>query len=196
MNKLVALSLTGMAAAFKEQLERADYHALAFEDRLGLLVDREATEREDRRMARNLRAAKLRTNASIEDLDLHHPRGLDRAQILSLADGRWVRAHQNVLIVGPTGTGKTYLACALAHAALRRGHTALYLRAPRMLGDLAIARGDGRLPRVLAAWARVDVLVCDDLALQPLTAAQGSDLLEVVEDRAQRRSTIVTTVLS
>lgn len=195
MNKLVALSLTGMAAAFKEQLERADYHALAFEDRLGLLVDREATEREDRRMARNLRAAKLRTNASIEDLDLHHPRGLDRAQILSLADGRWVRAHQNVLIVGPTGTGKTYLACALAHAALRRGHTALYLRAPRMLGDLAIARGDGRLPRVLAAWARVDVLVCDDLALQPLTAAQGSDLLEVVEDRAQRRATIVTSQL-
>jgi DNA replication protein DnaC len=195
MNKLVALSLTGMAAALKEQFERADYSSLAFEDRLGLLVDREALEREDRRLARNLKAAKLRTSASIEDLDLHHPRGLDRAQVLALADAQWVRAHQNVLIVGPTGVGKTYLACALAHAALRRGHTALYLRAPRMLGDLAIARADGRLPRMLAAWARVDVLVCDDLALQPLSATQGSDLLEVVEDRSQRRSTIVTSQL-
>jgi len=195
MNKLVALSLTGMAAAFREQLERADYASLAFEDRLGLLVEREALERENRRLERNLRAAKLRVNAAIEDLDLHQPRGLDRAQLLSLADAQWVRAHQNVLIVGATGTGKTFIACALAHAALRRGHTALYLRAPRMLSELAIARADGRLPRVLAAWARVDVLVIDDLALQPLTPAQGSDLLEVIEDRAQRRSSIVASQL-
>jgi len=195
MNKLVALSLTGMAAALKDQLERADYAALAFEDRLGLLVDREATERENRRLERNLKAAKLRMNASIEDLDLHRPRGLDRAVVLSLADAQWVRAHQNVLIVGATGTGKTFIACALAHAVLRRGHTALYLRAPRMLTDLAIARADGRLPKVLATWARVDVLVVDDLALQPLAAPQAADLLEVIEDRAQRRSTIVTSQL-
>lgn len=195
MNKLVALSLTGMAAALKEQLERADYGALAFEDRLGLLVDREALDRENRRLERNLKAAKLRTSASIEDLDLRRPRGLDRAVVLSLADAQWVRAHQNVLIIGPTGVGKTYLACALAQAALRRGHTALYLRAPRLLGDLALARADGRLPKVLAAWARVDVLVIDDLALQPLTAVQASDLLEVVEDRSQLRSTIVTSQL-
>lgn len=195
MNKLVALSLTGMAAALKEQLERAEYGALAFEDRLGLLVDREATERENRRLERNLRAAKLRTSACIEDLDLHHPRGLDRSVILALADAQWVKAHQNVLIVGATGTGKTFIACAIAHAALRRGHTALYLRAPRMLTDLAIARADGRLPKVLASWARIDVLVVDDLALQPLTAPQAADLLEVIEDRAQRRSTIVTSQL-
>lgn len=195
MNKLVALSLTGMAAALQEQLGRADYAALAFEDRLGLLVDRETLDRENRRLERNLRAAKLRSNAAVEDLDLHHPRGLDRSVMLSLADAQWVRAHQNVLIVGATGTGKTFIACALAHAALRRGHTALYLRAPRMLSELAIARADGRLPKVLAAWARVDVLVCDDLALQPLSAPQGSDLLEVIEDRAQRRSTIVTSQL-
>mgnify|MGYP001612959565 CR=1 FL=1 len=195
MNKLVALNLTGMAAALKEQLERADYATLAFEDRLGLLVDREATERDNPRLERNLRAAKLRTSASIEDLDLHHPRGLDRAQILALADAQWVRAHQNVLIVGPTGVGKTYLACALAQAALRRGHTAFYQRAPRLFGALAIARADGRLPKVLASWARVDVLVVDDLALQPLTAPQASDLLEVIEDRAQLRSTIVTSQL-
>ncbi len=197
MNKLVALSLTGMAAAFKEQQERADYQALAFEDRLGLLVDREATERENRRLARNLKAAKMRiAGACIEDLDLHHPRGLDRSVILSLAEGQWVAAHQNVLIIGPTGTGKTYLGCALAQAALRRGHTAFYQRGPRMLTDLAIARADGRLPRVLAAWARVDVLVIDDLALQPLSAQQAADLLDVIEDRSQLRSTIVTTVLS
>jgi len=195
MNKLVALSLTGMAAALKEQLERADYATLAFEDRLGLLVDREALDRENRRLARNLKAARLRIAASIEDLDFHHPRGLERAQILALVDAQWVRAHQNVLIIGPTGVGKTYLACALAHATLRRAHTALYLRAPRMLSELAIARADGRLPKVLAAWARVDVLVIDDLALQPLTPAQGSDLLDVVEDRAQLRSTIVTSQL-
>jgi len=195
MNKLVALSLTGMAAALKEQLERADYAALAFEERLGLLVDREATDRENRRLERNLKAAKLRASACIEDLDLHHPRGLDRAQVLSLADAQWVVAHRNVLIVGPTGVGKTYVACALAHSALRRGHTALYVRAPRMLGDLALARADGRLPKVLAAWARVDVLVIDDLALQPLTPPQAADLLEVIEDRAQLRSTIVTSQL-
>ena len=195
MNKLLALSLTGMASAFKEQLERADYASLAFEDRLGLLVDREATERENRRLERNLRAAKLRMDASIEDLDLHSPRGLERAAVLALADAGWVASHQNVLVVGPTGVGKTYVACALAHAALRRGHTALYMRAPRMFTDLAIARADGRLPRVLASWARIDVLCIDDLALQPLTAAQGSDLLEVVEDRSQRRSTIVTSQL-
>ncbi len=195
MNKLVALSLTGMAAALQEQQARADYATLSFEDRLGLLVDREALDRENRRLERNLKAAKLRANASIEDLDLHRPRGLDRSAVLALADGQWVRSHQNVLIVGATGTGKTFIGCALAHAALRRGHTALYLRAPRMLGELAIARADGRLPKVLAAWARVDVLVVDDLALQPLTPAQAADLLEVIEDRAQRRSTIVTSQL-
>ena len=151
MNKLVALNLMGMVAALKEQLERAEYNSLAFEDRLGLLVDREALDRENRRLERNLKAAKLRSSASIEDLDLHHPRGLDRSVILSLADAQWVGAHRNVLIVGPTGVGKTYLACALAHAALRRGHTALYLRAPRLLTELALARADGRLPKVLAA---------------------------------------------
>ena len=149
----------------------------------------------NRRLERNLKAAKLRTPASIEDLDLHHPRGLDRAQTLALADAQWVSSHQNVLIIGATGTGKTFIACALAHAALRRGHTALYLRAPRMLTDLTIARADGRLPKVLASYARIDTLVIDDLALQPLTAPQAADLLEVIEDRAQRRSTIVTSQL-
>lgn len=194
--KLVALNLLGMARAFGEQRETASYGALAFEDRLGLLVDREATERDNRRLERNLKAAKLRlSSATIEDLDFRSPRGLERSVVLALASADWVAAHQNVLVTGPTGAGKTFIACALAHAALRAGRTALYLRAARMLDELAVARADGRLPRVLAAWARIDVLVLDDLGLQPLATAQAADLLEVIEDRAGRRPTIVTSQL-
>jgi DNA replication protein DnaC len=195
VDKLRALNLTGMARALAEQLERAEYAALSFEERLGLLVDREAQDRDNRRLDRHLKAAKLRWDASVEDVDFRHPRGLDRGQLLSLADARWVAARQNILVTGPTGSGKTFIACALAHATVRRGHTALYLRAPRLLGDLALARADGRLPRVLAAWARVDVLVVDDFALRPLLPEQTADLLEVIEDRAGRRSTVVASQL-
>jgi DNA replication protein DnaC len=195
LEKLRALGLTGMARALAEQLERADYQALTFEERLGLLVDREAQDRDNRRLERNLKAAKLRSDACVEEIDFRHPRGLDRGQVLSLAAASWVTAHQNVLIVGPTGSGKTFVACALAQATIRRGHTALYLRAPRLLGDLALARADGRLPRLLASWARVDVLVVDDFALRPLLPEQTADLLEVIEDRAQLRSTIVASQL-
>lgn len=192
LDKLQALSLTGMARALAEQLENAEYQALTFEERLGLLVDREAQDRANRRLERNLRAAKLRTTACVEDIDFRHPRGLDRSVVLNLASAHWVTGHQNLLVVGPTGAGKTFVACALAHAAVRAGHTSLYLRAPRMLEELGIAHGDGRFARLMAAWARVDVLVIDDLALQPLAPEQAADLLEVIEDRAQRRSTIVT----
>ena len=195
VDKLRVLNLTGMARALAEQLERADYQALTFDERLGLLVDREAQDRDNRRLARNLQTAKLRADACVEDIDFRHPRGLDRGQLLALAEARWVTARQNVLVTGPTGAGKTFVSCALAHAALRRGHTALYLRAPRLLGDLALARADGRLPRLLASWARVDVLVVDDFALRPLLPEQTADLLEVIEDRAGRRSTIVASQL-
>lgn len=195
LDKLRALNLDGMARALAEQMEHADYAALSFEERLGLVVDREAQDRDNRRLERHLKAAKLRWDASVEDVEFRHPRGLDRGQFLSLADARWVGAHQNILVTGPTGSGKTYIACALAHAAIRRGHTALYLRVPRLLGDLALARADGRLPRVLAAWARVDVLILDDFALRPLLPEQTADLLEVIEDRSGRRSTIVASQL-
>ena len=195
VEKLYNLNLAGMARALADQRERPDYGDLPFEDRLGLLVDRELQDRENRRLYRYLKAAKLRADASVEDVDFRHPRGLDRGKLLDLAEARWVEAHQNVLILGPTGVGKTYLACALAQAAIRHGHSALYLRVPRMLSDLATARADGRLRRSMAAWARVDVLVLDDFALRPLGTDQAADLLEVVEDRAQLRSTILTSQL-
>lgn len=195
LDKLQALSLGGMARAFTEQLESPDYQELSFEERLGLLVDREAQDRENRRLARRLKAARLRSDAVIEDLDFRTPRGLDRATILGLAESHWVEAHRNVLVTGPTGVGKTFLACALAQAAIRRGHTALYLRLPRLLDELVLARADGRLPRLMTAWAKVGVLVLDDLGLQPVPPARAADLLEVIEDRAGLRSTIVTSQL-
>lgn len=195
VDKLHAAGLGGMARALVEQLDNPEYQALSFEDRLGLLVDRETQDRANRRLERNLKAAKLRADACVEDIDFHHPRGLDRSVVLSLASAHWVASRQNLLITGPTGAGKTYTACALAQAAVRGGHTALYLRASRMLDDLAMAHGDGRWARLMASWARIDVLLIDDLVLQPLTAAQAADLLEVIEDRSQRRSTILTSQL-
>jgi DNA replication protein DnaC len=195
IDKLQTMSLGGMARALEEQLGSAAYAELSFEERLGLLVDREQQDRDNRRLARRLKAAKLRSDAVIEDLDLRAPRGLDRATVLSLAESRWVAAHRNVLVTGPTGVGKTFLACALAQAAIRRGHTALYLRLPRLLDELVLARADGRLPRLMAAWARVDVLLLDDLGLQPVPAPRAADLLEVIEDRTGMRSTIVTSQL-
>lgn len=127
--------------------------------------------------------------------DFRTPRGLDRGTVLSLAEAHWVEAHRDILVTGATGVGKTFLACALAQAALRHRHRALYLRVPRLLEEVRIARADGRLPRLLASWSRFDVIVLDDLALRPLAAQQAADLLEIIEDRHQRRSTIVASQL-
>lgn len=196
LDKLDAIGLGGMATALREQLEQApQYLELSFEDRLGLLVDRETDWRDSRRLATRLKAAKLRHPASVEDIDFRSPRGLDRGVILSLAQGGWVAHHQNVLLTGATGCGKSYLSCALAHAAIRQGHTALYVRTPRLLDDLAVSRGDGRYQRLLAQLQRVALLVLDDFLLTPATVDQCRDLLEVVEDRAQLRSTLVASQL-
>jgi hypothetical protein len=160
--KLEALGLVAMAAGLSDQLlAPGTYDELSFADRLGLLVDKEADARDSRRLATRLKAAKLRHAASIEDIDFRVPRGLDRSVILGLAQGPWVREHHNVLVTGPTGCGKSFLACALANSAVRQGHTALYVRTPRLLDDLALGRADGRYARTLAQLARVAVLVLD-----------------------------------
>ncbi len=167
---LAELNLMGMHRALMEQLDGQEYQTLSFDERLGLLLDREAQDRRNRRLERNLRSARLRTTACIEDLEFRQPRGLDRGLLLALADARWVEAHECIAVTGPTGVGKTFVACALAHAAVRQGRTALYQRVPRLLDDLAIAHGDGRWPRLLATLARVEVLLLDDLGIRPLTA--------------------------
>jgi len=195
LDGLQALRLPGMARGLLEQREHPNYAALGFEERLAMLVDRELTERRNRKLERMLKAARLRCPATIEGIDFGRHRGLERAQILSLAESHWVDAHHSLVIVGATGLGKTYLACALANAAIRRGHTAIYLRGPRLLDDVAIARADGRLVRLLASWARVDVLCVDDFLIRPLSPDQAADVLEVIEDRVQLRSTIVTSQL-
>lgn len=195
LDKLQALKLTGMATALIEQANTADIQALDFEARLGLLVDREMTYRDNRRLTSRLRRAKLRHNACIEDINYRARRGLDKALIASLATCRWVHEHLNVLITGDTGIGKTWLACALAHQACREGYTALYIRLPRLLSDLAIARGDGRYAKLLTSLAKVDVLVLDDWGMAALTPEHMRDLLEVLEDRYAARSTVVTSQL-
>jgi DNA replication protein DnaC len=195
LEKLQALKLTGMTAALSDQLQMPDIDELSFEERLGLLVDRELTARDNRRLTSRLRRARLKHPAALEDIDYRHPRGLDKALIQALASCRWVKDHLNILITGPTGVGKTWLACALAQKACREGHTALYLRLPRLLQELAIAKGDGRYPKLLTMLAKTEVLVLDDWGLVPLTAEQRRDLLEILEDRHGVRSTLATSQL-
>jgi DNA replication protein DnaC len=189
------MGLTAMASGLREQMEQSQYHELSFEERLGLLVDREATWRENRRQATRLKAAKLRHQATVEDIEFRAPRGLDRGVVLSLAQGEWIANRHNMLITGATGCGKSFLSCALANAAVRHGHTALYVRAPRLLDDLAVTRGDGRYQLLLRQLARVSLLVIDDFLLTPATVEQARDLLEVIEDRSQLRSTLVASQL-
>jgi DNA replication protein DnaC len=193
--KLQHLKFTGMAAALAEQMQMPDIEELAFEERLGLLVDRELTERENRRLSSRLRRARLKHNAALEDIDYRHPRGLDKSLIQSLATCQWVKEHLNILITGPTGVGKTWIACALAQKACREGYTAGYLRLPRLLQEMAIAKGDGRYPKLLATLAKTDVLVLDDWGLAKLTGEQRRDLLEILEDRHATRSTLATSQL-
>jgi DNA replication protein DnaC len=192
IDRLEALGLAAMATGLSEQLSApGTYDGLSFADRLGLLVDKEADARDSRRLATRLKAAKLRHAAVVEDIDFRTPRGLDRSVVLGLAQGPWVREHHNVLVTGPTGCGKSFLACALANSAVRQGHTALYARTPRLLDDLALGRADGRYARLLSQLARVGVLVLDDFLLTPASVEACRDLLEVIEDRTGLRSTVV-----
>lgn len=195
LDKLSALRLTGMHKALQEQLALPDIEHLSFEERLGLLVDRELTEREDRRLQTRLRHARLKQSACLEDLDTRTPRGLDKALITQLATGQWIRDGLNLLILGPTGVGKTWIACALAQQACRQGFNTRYLRAPRLFEDLYLAHADGRFPKLMAGYAKTDLIVLDDWGLASLDAAARRDLLELLDDRHGQRSTLVTSQL-
>jgi len=194
-DRLVALGLTGMAKALEEQRKQPDIAALSFEERLALMVDREAIERENKRLVSRLKYASLRQSAVVEDVDMKAPRGLDKALFAKLVAGDWIARHQSLLICGPTGTGKSWLACALGHKACRDDRSVLYHRVPRLFDALALARGDGRHARLLKSLARVELLILDDWGLATLTPEQGRDILEIVDDRHNRGSTIVTSQL-
>jgi DNA replication protein DnaC len=195
LEKMNAMKLSGMVDALKLQLGSAEHARLGFDERLGLLVDAEWTFREQRKLQKRLRAAKLRYPASLEDVDFKHPRALDRQQVLSLASCGFIEQRHNLLISGPTGIGKSYLACAFVERACRRGHNAAYVRFPRLLQQLAVARGDGSYVRILDRLARLDLLAIDDWLLAPLRDSERRDLVEVVEDRSERASTLIASQL-
>ena len=192
LDKLQILRLHGMIKALGEQHATPDINDLSFDERLGLMVDRELTEREDARLTTRLKAARLRHNACLEDIDYRSPRGLDKALILQLGSGQWLRDGLNLIIGGPTGVGKTWLACALAHKACRDGYSVRYLRLPRLMEELGLAHGDGRFAKLMAGYAKTDLLILDDWGLAPFTAAQRRDMLELLDDRYGNRSTLVT----
>jgi DNA replication protein DnaC len=195
LEKLRAMKLTGMTKELEEQLANPEIESLTFLERLALLVDREDTERADRRLRTRLKQAKLRVSASPEDIDYKARRSLDKSVMQSLSNLRWIKEHQNIIITGPTGVGKTYLACALAQQACRENYRAQYHRLPRLLHHLEIGKGDGSYRKTLAKLDRMDCVVLDDWGLAPLTSEQRRDLLELLDDRYARRSTIITSQL-
>ena len=195
LDKLKMLKFTGMCHALEEQMQYPDITQFSFEERLGLLVDREITERDNRQLTNRLRQARLKQQACLEDIDYQVNRGLDKALLQKLSECQWVKKPINILITGPTGVGKSWIACALAHKACREGRSAWYQRLPRLLQELPLARGDGSYAKLLARLAKTDVLVLDDWGLEKLSAEQRRDLLEILEDRHGSRATIITSQL-
>ena len=195
LDKLYAMKLNGMADALKELIHQPHTQDLSFEERVALIVDRQWTWKEDRRLKRLLHIARLKINACTEDIDFRTPRGLDKSVILQLAQCEWITNAQNIIITGPTGVGKTYLACALANRACRMGFQSHYIRLPRLFQELTIARADGSYPKLMKKLLKAKVLVIDDLGLAPMSTPERRDLLEVIEDRHGSASTIVATQL-
>lgn len=195
IEKLNSMKLTAMAKAFADQMQCPDITQLTFEERFGLIVDHQMTDLENRRMQSRLKKAKLRLPASLEDLDFKQGRGLDRSTVMSLALNQWVTSHHNILVTGPTGAGKSYLACALAQKACRDGYATLYQRVPRLLQEIAVSRLDGRYAKLIAPITKCEVLILDDLLISPLTREEQRELLEIVEERYDRKATIVTSQL-
>ncbi len=192
LEKLQTMKLHGMADAFRAQLETTHSSSLAFEERFAMLVDQQWLWKENRALARRLRSARLKEKGVVEDIDYQHPRGLDRKLMRTLATSEWVRQHQHILLLGPTGIGKTWLACALAQKACRDGFTILHKRAAELFRELAVAHVDGSFGRLLARLSRIDILVLDDFAMAPLKDGERRDFLEICDDRYQRRSLILT----
>lgn len=196
LNQLRSLRLDGMVRAIEDQASSAAATSLGFEERLTLLVQREVAWRDDRRVARLLKAARLKVStACVEDINWRASRSLDKSLVTALAGGDWLRHGQSLLITGATGCGKTWLACALAHQAARSGFSVLYTRAARLFDELQVAHGDGSFARRLAQLAKLDLLVIDDFAISPIGAAERNDLLEVLDDRVGTRSTLITSQL-
>ncbi len=196
IEKLMAMRLRGMAEAFREQQESADTQRLSFEERLGLLIDRQWSWRQNRALERRLRNGRLQGPACIEDIDYRTPRGLDRQVVRSLTqESAWVREHQNLFLIGPTGIGKTWLARAFAQKACRDGYTALFQKAAELFRSLATSRADGSHSKLLYQLARVDLLIVDDWAMAPMTEAERRDFLEICDARYQARSILLTSQL-
>src|ERR1700676_770020 len=181
IEKLTSMKLSAMAKAFANQMQCPDMTQLFFEERFGLIVDYQMTDLENRRMQNRLKNAKLRLSACIEDLDFKQGRGMDRSTVMSLAGNQWVKSHHNILVTGPTGAGKSYLACALAQKACRDGYTTIYQRVPRLLQEIAVSRHDGRYNKLIAPVIKCEVLILDDLLISPLTRDEQRELLEIVE---------------
>lgn len=192
---LHTLRLTGMLQALDEQQARPGTAELGFEERLALLVDREVLYRENRRLERLLKAARLRIHACAEDIDYRHPRGLEKSRMASLLTLDWIRQSLNLCLTGPTGCGKTWLACAFGNEACRRGFSVRYLRLPRLFDMLRVAHGDGSYSRLMNQLLKTELLILDDWGIQKVSAAQRSDLMEVIEDRHGRRSTLIASQL-
>lgn len=195
LDKLRTLKFYGILQGLQDQEKQTEINQLGFEERLGLLIDREMTYRQDRQMKNRLSQAKLKQNASLEDIDWQADRGLDKALFNSFYDDQWIKKHRNILLTGPTGVGKSWLACALAQKACREGFTALYQRTPRLLQELSIAKGDGSFAKLLKQLGKIEVLILDDWGLIKLTQEHRRDLLEILEDRYGSRSTIITSQL-